>query len=142
MEENLQQGQVKRRAEQGQGLVEYALILSLVALASIAILTVLGRTVGEVFTKINCSLNAQEVGCECINEQLTVTGTCVGVTLVANVSSNCDGAMLSIDGYGNVPGNGNVNWSGAPICTGGATSMAIWSLRPDGSYKQYSASPS
>lgn len=141
MSEITQQEQVKRKAEQGQGLVEYALILSLVALASIAILTVLGRTVGEVFTKINCSLGAG-AGCECITEQITVTGTCVGSTLVANVSSSCDGAMMDIEGYGNIPGSGNVNWSGAPICTGGATSMKIWSFHPDGSYKAYSAAPS
>lgn len=142
MQEDIQQGQVKRRLEQGQGLMEYALLLSLVALVCLAILTVLGRTIGEVFTKINCNLDGTAVGCECINEQLTVTGTCVGVTLVANVSSNCDGAMIDIEGYGNVPGSGNVNWASAPICTGGATSMKIWSYHPDGSYKQYSASPS
>ncbi|HPV08918.1 MAG TPA: Flp family type IVb pilin [Aggregatilineales bacterium] len=38
--------------EEGQGLVEYALILVLVAVVVIVILAVLGPEVGEVFSKI------------------------------------------------------------------------------------------
>lgn len=44
--------------EKGQGLVEYALILVLVAVVVIAALTVLGPLIGNVFTQINNSLNA------------------------------------------------------------------------------------
>lgn len=40
----------------GQGLVEYALILVLVALVVIAVLTVLGPTIGNAFTRVNSSL--------------------------------------------------------------------------------------
>ena len=43
--------------EKGQGLVEYALILVLVAVVVIAILTLLGPIVSNVFSKINSSLN-------------------------------------------------------------------------------------
>ena len=43
--------------EKGQGLVEYALILVLVAVIVIAVLTILGPIVGNVFTKINSSMN-------------------------------------------------------------------------------------
>lgn len=43
--------------EKGQGLVEYALILVLVAVIVIAVLTVLGPIIGNVFTKINSNLN-------------------------------------------------------------------------------------
>lgn len=43
--------------EKGQGLVEYALILVLVAVVVIAVLTLLGPIIGNVFTKINSSLN-------------------------------------------------------------------------------------
>lgn len=38
--------------EEGQGLVEYALILVLVAVVVIVILAVLGTAVGDVFSKI------------------------------------------------------------------------------------------
>ncbi len=38
--------------EEGQGLVEYALILVLVAVVVIAILTLLGPTIGNVFSNI------------------------------------------------------------------------------------------
>jgi pilus assembly protein Flp/PilA len=38
--------------EEGQGLVEYALILVLVAIVVIAILMVLGPAVGDVFSQI------------------------------------------------------------------------------------------
>lgn len=38
--------------EEGQGLVEYALILVLVAIVVIAILTLLGPQIGNVFSRI------------------------------------------------------------------------------------------
>ncbi len=43
--------------EKGQGLVEYALILVLVAIIVIAALMILGPLVGNVFSTINKSLN-------------------------------------------------------------------------------------
>ncbi|MDP3184700.1 MAG: pilus assembly protein [Anaerolineales bacterium] len=42
--------------EKGQGLVEDALILVLVAVVVIAVLTLLGPIVGNVFSKINTAL--------------------------------------------------------------------------------------
>jgi pilus assembly protein Flp/PilA len=44
--------------EKGQGLVEYALILVLVALVVLAALMILGPFMGNVFSKINSSLSA------------------------------------------------------------------------------------
>ncbi len=38
--------------EKGQGLVEYALILVLVAVVVIAILTILGPAIGKVFSSV------------------------------------------------------------------------------------------
>ena len=38
--------------EEGQGLVEYALILVLVAVVVIAILTILGPAIGNVFSEV------------------------------------------------------------------------------------------
>jgi pilus assembly protein Flp/PilA len=43
--------------EKGQGLVEYALILVLVAVVVIAVLTLLGPIIANVFSKVNTSLS-------------------------------------------------------------------------------------
>ena len=45
-----------KKLSKGQGLVEYALILVLVAVVVIAVLLILGPTIGNVFTKVNNSL--------------------------------------------------------------------------------------
>ena len=45
--------------EKGQGLVEYALILVLVAVVVIAVLMILGPVIGNVFSKINNTLSSQ-----------------------------------------------------------------------------------
>jgi pilus assembly protein Flp/PilA len=42
--------------EQGQAMVEYALILFLVSIVSIAILSTLGKTVSTIFSDINNDL--------------------------------------------------------------------------------------
>ena len=42
--------------EEGQGLVEYALVLVLVAVVIIAILTLLGPQIGNVFSRITNGL--------------------------------------------------------------------------------------
>ena len=44
--------------EKGQGLVEYALILVLVAIVVIAVLMLLGPIIGNVFSTINESLSS------------------------------------------------------------------------------------
>ncbi len=43
--------------EEGQGLVEYALILVLIAIVVIGILTVLGNKVSQVFSTIDSGLD-------------------------------------------------------------------------------------
>jgi pilus assembly protein Flp/PilA len=42
--------------EEGQGLVEYALVLVLVAIVVIAILTLLGPQIGNVFSRVTSGL--------------------------------------------------------------------------------------
>jgi len=44
--------------EKGQGLVEYALILVLVAIVVFAALLILGPTLGNAFSTVNKSLNS------------------------------------------------------------------------------------
>jgi pilus assembly protein Flp/PilA len=43
-------------SEQGQGLVEYAIILAFVAIVVIAVMRVLGPKVGNTFSSINSSI--------------------------------------------------------------------------------------
>jgi pilus assembly protein Flp/PilA len=45
-----------RDREEGQALVEYALLLSLIAIASIVVLTTLGGRVSTIFSNISHSL--------------------------------------------------------------------------------------
>jgi pilus assembly protein Flp/PilA len=45
-------------AQRGQGLVEYALILVLVAIVVIAALMILGPIIGNVFSTVNDSLSS------------------------------------------------------------------------------------
>jgi pilus assembly protein Flp/PilA len=42
--------------EQGQGLVEYAFLLILIALVVITVLLILGPLIGNVFSKLNSTL--------------------------------------------------------------------------------------
>jgi pilus assembly protein Flp/PilA len=51
-------------AERGQGLVEYALILVLVAVVVIAVLALLGPTLGNVFCRVAGALDPSRANCE------------------------------------------------------------------------------
>jgi len=55
-EEMLKKLMAKMQSEEGQGLVEYALIIVLVSIACIALLSALGIKVGGVFQTITTSL--------------------------------------------------------------------------------------
>jgi pilus assembly protein Flp/PilA len=43
--------------EEGQGLVEYALILLLIAIVVIGVLTLMGRRVSQMFSTVNSGLS-------------------------------------------------------------------------------------
>ncbi len=45
-----------RESQEGQGLVEYALILVLVALVVIAILVIMGPQIGNIFSQVTNAL--------------------------------------------------------------------------------------
>lgn len=47
----------RRRDERGQGMVEYALILVLIAMVVIVVLTVLGNQVNNAFSNVSNGLN-------------------------------------------------------------------------------------
>lgn len=48
---------MRRNEEEGQGLVEYALILVLVAIVVIAILAILGPQIGNIFSRVTNGLS-------------------------------------------------------------------------------------
>jgi pilus assembly protein Flp/PilA len=48
---------LRRRGEQGQGMVEYALILVLIAIVVIVIIQVVGQQVNNVFSNISNGLS-------------------------------------------------------------------------------------
>jgi len=50
------------QGEEGQGLVEYALIIVLVAIAVITLLTTLGGDIGNVFSNISSTLQTAPGG--------------------------------------------------------------------------------
>jgi Flp pilus assembly pilin Flp len=50
------------RDDQGQDLVEYALLLVFLALAAIAIIPLVGQSVNNVFSKANSALNVPNSG--------------------------------------------------------------------------------
>lgn len=45
-----------RRSQRGQGLVEYALIIALVAIAVVAVLVLMGPQIGQIFSSITGGL--------------------------------------------------------------------------------------
>ena len=49
---------MKLNFESGQGLVEYALILVLVAVVVLAVLLILGPIIGNTFSEVNSELEA------------------------------------------------------------------------------------
>jgi pilus assembly protein Flp/PilA len=47
----------REKAEEGQGMVEYALILDLIAIVVIVIITIVGKQVNNVFSNISNGLS-------------------------------------------------------------------------------------
>ncbi len=108
--------------EEGQGLVEYALVLVLVAVAIILILTVLGSSVALVYVRVVGGLSGQSItgtGTEYVvlNADIAVSGsfTCNVTISDAAVAVVQDGALLENSASGNItvsaPG-GSANMSG------------------------------
>jgi pilus assembly protein Flp/PilA len=56
LQEKLLEAYVRIHNEDGQGMVEYALILFLVSIVAIVFLTVIGTDVAEVFDKVENAL--------------------------------------------------------------------------------------
>ena len=143
METSNQMTGKQRRLQQGQGLVEYSLLITFVALVCVSILVMLGRTTHSSIQKVNCAVGSTDPQCGCINEKLTVAGACTGgganPNLAVTISSTCSGTTLRVNGT-NRTTPGSFTWNSAPVCTGGATSFVVQSTQPDGTVKSYNAS--
>jgi pilus assembly protein Flp/PilA len=74
--------------EKGQGLVEYALILVLVAIVVMGILTILGPQVGEVYSRITVALSSGNGPITGITAERTGHGSGNDVVVQVTVSEN------------------------------------------------------
>ncbi len=90
-----------KKQEKGQGLVEYALILVLVAIVVIAALMILGPIIGNVFSKVNSSLSTVSTGGGAaaptpVPAPVTLSYTCPssGMVDVKNMSGGPNGASF------------------------------------------------
>jgi pilus assembly protein Flp/PilA len=81
-----------KKHEKGQGLVEYALILVLVAIVVIAALMILGPIIGNVFSKVNSSLSTVSTGGSAVVVNTAIVSCTPGNAPAAN-SSACTTLM-------------------------------------------------
>jgi pilus assembly protein Flp/PilA len=88
------------KQEEGQGLVEYALLLVLVAIVIIGILTVLGSSITVVYAKVIGGLNGQTVTGQGI--EAIVTGYDANIT---QGTGGCSGTVSNISFIGLDDGN-------------------------------------
>ena len=130
------------RSEKGQGLVEYALILVLVAIVVLAVLLLLGPTVGNAFSNIVANLQrfsgggsgaitgvtAQRIVSVVnvtvnVSSNTTITVSATSGNVVAPPSRSCTAGVpctFNVTGVGN-PSTGTVTASG-----GGGSVQASW----------------
>jgi pilus assembly protein Flp/PilA len=110
------------KQEEGQGLVEYALLIVLVAIVIIVVLALMGRAVTTVYAQVYAGLNGQGLdgtGTEYVVTNVDVNvsgggGFCT-VTIGGSVVVFEDGQL----GDAGIPVSGSASWSGG---TGGSVS--------------------
>jgi pilus assembly protein Flp/PilA len=145
------------KRQEGQGLVEYALVIVLLAIVVIVILTILGPQVSGAFAKVIAGLNGQVItgrGVEYVITGFAVNPTgsgplcnvsVTGVSLIAlknGVPYPQANVSVSVSATGGSPGSlsgqtdnsggaslGNMTSSGA-LCSG--TASVSWSTNVDG----------
>lgn len=118
------------RREDGQGLVEYALILVLVSIVVIVILALLGNTINGAFARVVAALNGQD---------MTGTGTEYVITSMGASASgsppdctvNVTGMQVTVFEDGELAGAG-VAVSGSVSFSGGAGGSASGSTNSSG----------
>jgi len=83
----------RKKNRKGQGLVEYALILVLVAIVVIAALLILGPIIGEVFSSVNSSLSSVGMGSEVIVPPTAVVCT-PGSAAIVHITNHTNCVLL------------------------------------------------
>ena len=91
------------KKEEGQGLVEYALLLVLVAIVIIAILTILGSQVMVVFARVTAGLNGQVITGQ--GKEAVITGY---DSSIENVAGGCTVTISNISFVGLEDGQINI----------------------------------
>ncbi|GEM_PF-6060308 len=139
--------------QKGQGMAEYALVIILVAFASIVILTVLSGDAGEMFASIACTVRGDEdcdIGGTCSGEQLVFSdpnaafGCLTETSFVLAVDTTCANAQLSLTSYGNLAYDTNLELYGIfvnPASGGECIGRSAGGLAPLGTYTVVSTHP-
>jgi len=81
-----------KKHEKGQGLVEYALILVLVAIVVIAAMTLLGPSIGNIFSSVNGSLTNAGGG----NAAAIPADTCTGGIQCTPFGKSCTARGMTV----------------------------------------------
>jgi pilus assembly protein Flp/PilA len=138
---------IHKKREEGQGLVEYALVLVLIAIVVIVILSMLGPQVSGVFGRVMAGLNGQSLTGQGLEYAFTSTGVSspgggvnctlqAGATVIALqdgvpladhaviVSIDAPGGSGSLSGTSNRNGIVSMSSSFTAACSGTATFSA------------------
>lgn len=100
----------RSKHEKGQGLVEYALILVLVAIVVIGALMILGPIIGNVFSDINSSLSTVSTGG---GASISTIGqlTAEQATMLNHMCGKYSGSSFTVDASGSISSS-NTNLDG------------------------------
>jgi pilus assembly protein Flp/PilA len=113
------------RSEKGQGLVEYALILVLVAIVVLAVLLILGPTVGNAFSNIVANLQRFSGGGAGPITSVAPSRSGSDVSVTVNVSSPTSITISADSGTVDAPNPKMCTGSCAFSITGAATSGTV-----------------
>jgi pilus assembly protein Flp/PilA len=113
------------RSEKGQGLVEYALILVLVAIVVLAVLLLLGPTVGNAFSNIVANLQRFSGGGSGPITQVSTSRVATTVSVTVNVSSATTITISASSGTVNAPNPQSCTGSCSFTISGAATSGTV-----------------
>lgn len=121
---------MKRRGRQadGQGLVEYALILVLVAVVVIAILTILGPQVGNVFSRV---VDGLTVGSASVGGGGGGGSTATITSVDAFRGGNDVGVNITVSANTNVTVTDSQSGQSVNVGCDGACSVTLTAVGPD-----------